>query len=102
MKMQGRLNLSHNKCDYLMFYQGRNINLSDYLYAMYKDKACVSVQIKDLFTGKILFHAEGELWKEKVQPKFYTYHIGEYDLDGTLWDCVGRKVEIYIKNVTIE
>lgn len=103
MVLQGQLNLSYDKCEYIMFHSGRNDNISDILYSMFMDKVDVAVEIVDIYSGEVLFDAEGELYKERVQPKFYTYHIGDKDnLDKVLWDNVGRKVSINIKNITKE
>lgn len=100
MTLEGVLNLNHSNDDYIMFHQGRNTNISDYLYAMYKDISNVKVAITDIHSGESLLDAEGVLWKNKIQPKYYTYYVDEYDLDSVLWDNVGRKVRINIENVT--
>ena len=47
MFLKGQLNLRHGDCSYLIFYQGRSVNLSDYLYAMYVDKPDMSIKITD-------------------------------------------------------
>lgn len=102
MFLEGQLNLSHGDCSYLIFYQGRNVNLSDYLYAMYVDKSDVSIKITDVYSKKILFDAKGELWKNKVQPMFYDYFVGEFNLDKVLWENVGKRLGVQIKNISTE
>ncbi|HSH36455.1 hypothetical protein [Schnuerera sp.] len=100
MIIKGRLSLSHNKCEYTIFYNGRNINISDIIYSMYIDKSKVAVEIADMYSSKTLFSSEGELYKERIQPCFYSYFVGEVDLEQVLWDNVGKKLSIEIKNIT--
>ncbi len=102
MRLQGELNLNHANDDYIMFYQGRNVNINDILYSVYVDKSDVSIKISNKHSGKILFDATGEIYKDKIQPKYYSYYIDGQDLGEVLWDNVGRKLVIEINNVTKE
>ena len=102
MRLQGELNLNHANDDYIMFYQGRNANISDILYSMYIDIADVNMQIINQYSGEVLLNATGELYKDKIQPKYYSYHIDGQDVEEVLWNNVGRKLVIYMKNVTME
>lgn len=103
MNISGKLRLKHDDDSYLISTGGRLVNISDYLYLLYKEKAIVETRISDTYTKIVLFEANGELYKERTAPKFYTYHIsetGKYNLDHVLWNNVGRKIEVYIRNIT--
>lgn len=100
MKIEGDLNLKHDNCEYIMFYKGRLVSISGMLFSMYMDKSDVSVKISDKYSGKVLFNEVGELYKNKIQSKFYSYHINDKDLEQVLWDNIGYKIIIEIKNVT--
>ena len=102
MRLQGELNLNHANDDYIMFYQGRNVNINDILYSMYVDKSDVSIKIINKYSGNVLFDVTGKLYKDRIQPKYYSYHINGQDLEEVLWNNVGRKLTIEISNVTIE
>lgn len=102
MVLKGQLNLKHDNDDYLIFSKGRLENVSEYLNLLLCDD--VYVCVKTMYDSMVLFKAEGKLIKDKVSPKFYTYHIcgqdGKYDLDSVLWNNVGNKLEIEIKNIS--
>lgn len=98
--MKGILNLQHNNDEYIMFSNGRNINISDVLYSMYVDNAHIKVKITNTYNNKILFVADGKLYKDKIQPKYYTYHVDKQNIDDVLWNNVGNRLEIEIKNIS--
>lgn len=98
MVIEGILNLHHATDDYLMFYSGRLVNISEHLNCMLLDD--VYVCIKDGYTDDVLFENEGRLVKEKVQPCYYTYHVNGQDFDSILWDNVGKRLNIKIINVS--
>lgn len=97
--LRGNLNLKHDNDDYIMFSSGRTTNISEYLNVMLLND--VFVEVKNPYDGEILFSESGQLVKEKVSPKYYLYHVNGIDLDSVLWDNVGRKLEIEIKNITM-
>lgn len=70
---------------------------------LYMERADVCIELKDAYLNKKLFEAAGKLSNAKLQPKYYTYCIVENgvekDLDGVLWDNVGRRIEVSIRNV---
>lgn len=100
MVLEGRLNLKHDNDDFIMFSKGRSININNVLYTLYMEYADVYVSIVHLYTGEELFKASGSLYKDKIQPKYYTYHIDGQDLEEILWNNVGSKLSIEIKNIT--
>lgn len=100
MVIQGQLNLSKRDLSYVMFYNGRSVNLSDILYSMYIDRADIYAKIKDMYYDEVLFESSGELYKDKVAPYFYLYFVGEDNLDEVLWDNIGRRLEIKLKNIS--
>lgn len=98
--LRGKLNLSHRNDDYTIFSNGRLTNLSEILNVMLFDS--VRMKAVDKYSGQVLFNVEGELLKKKVGKCFYLYHIGDFNIDEVLWELVGRKIEIDIKNITKE
>ena len=102
VKIEGRLNLHYSNDNFIMFYQGRSVNISDILSGMYVDKSIIKVKISDKYSGKVLFDATGELHKDKIQPRYYSYHIDGQDVEEVLWNNVGRKLVIKINNITVE
>lgn len=98
MKIKGELCLSYDKDDYIVFSNGRMVNLTDKLNVMLLED--VKLIVKDMYDGKILINVEGRLYKNKVQPKYYLYYIDETDIDSILWNLVGGKLEIDLVNVS--
>lgn len=98
MIIRGELRLDLKNDDYLVVGNGRSSNLSELLNVMLLDS--IKVKVKSIYDEKILFDAEGELLKQKVNRNFYLYHVGNKDLDSVLWNLVGRKLEIEVLNVT--
>lgn len=99
--LKGKLCLNQ-KDSYTVFNSGRMVNITEYLNLLLCDD--VYVCIKTMYDGKILFKAKGKLIKDKISPKFYMYRICgqdyKYDLDSILWNNVGNKLEIEIKNIS--
>lgn len=98
MNISGILNLSHDKNDYIMFYSGRNINLTEMLNTMLFED--IMIKIKNAYSGKELFHNEGKLIKNKVSKCFYLFHVNNSNLDEILWNNVGNRLNIEMKNTT--
>lgn len=98
MKLEGRLKLKYNNIDYTMFYKGRNINISEVLNVQLMND--VYVRVEDTYTNEILFEEKGQLIKNRIDKGFYLYYINGQDLDSVLWDNVGQRLCIEIKNVS--
>ena len=98
MTLKGVLNLKHSNDEYLIFSGGRITNISEYLNVMLLND--VYVEVTNSYDGKVLFSESGQLVKEKVSPKYYMYHVNGTDLDSVLWNNVGNRLEIEIKNIT--
>lgn len=98
MTLKGVLNLKHSNDDYIMFSSGKAINISEYLNVMLLSD--VFVEVKNTYTDEILFSESGQLLKEKISKCYYLYHVNGKDLDTLLWDNIGRRLEIEIKNIT--
>ena len=98
---KGRLYLSHKNDDYIVFEGGRNTNLSDYFRILLLER--VKFKLIHSYTGQVLVDVEGKLYKDKIQPKYYTWHVetdeGNVDIDDVLWNLVGNKVIIELKNI---
>lgn len=106
MKLIGRLNLSEAKNeyadydDYIMMCKGRNTNLTRLLYNVLLEDVHFSVGYAD--SKEKIVDIKGKLYKNKIAPKYYTFWINGTDVDKILWDLVGCKLEINLKNITIE
>lgn len=100
MKIEGILNLDYKNDDYIMFFNGRNINLTEILNTMFIEEAKVRVKVVNSYSGKELFLNEGELTKDKVASCYYLYHVNDDNLDEVLWNNVGNRLNIEIKNIT--
>ena len=98
--LNGKLHLSHKNDDYTIFSNGRLTNLSEMLNVMLLDD--VRMKVVNKYNGQVLFNVEGKLVKKKVSKCFYLYHIDNFNIDEVLWDFVGRKIEVDIKNITKE
>ena len=98
MVLSGKLCLHNQTDDYIMFSKGRLVNLTDTLYTMLLED--VSFIIRNMYDKKILLQAEGKLFKERVSPKYYLFHIDEVDIDTVLWNLVGSKIEIELVNIS--
>lgn len=98
MKIKGVLNLSYDKDDYVMFYNGRNVNLTEILNNMLFDD--VMIRIKNKYDGKELFYAEGKLIKNKISFAHYLYHVDKKNLDEVLWNNIGKRLIIEVRNIT--
>ena len=98
MIIRGRLNLKYTNDDYIIFSNGRLVNLSDYLNVMLLDD--IDISIKSTYDEKVVLNTKGKLIKFKTQPKYYMYHVGDINIDEILWDLVGSKLEIELKNIT--
>ena len=99
MKVEGKLNLHNKTCEYIMFSEGRLTNVSKMLDIMllYDVKA----KVTDLYTAKVLFDKKGQLIREKF-GKLYLYHVNGQNLDDILWNNVGSRLRIEMKNITKE
>ena len=100
MILTGKLSLSHDKDDYIIFGKGRNTNLSELLNLMLMED--IKMIVKDMYDGKTLINTEGNLIKDKVSRCYYMYHVGSVNVDEILWNLVGRRLEIELLNVTEE
>lgn len=98
MVLKGLLNLKYDNDDYIVAGNGKYTNVSEVLNLMLMEKVFVSV--KKMFSKKELFRASGKLIKESTPSKLYLYHVGGQNLDSVLWDNVGKKLEIEIKNIS--
>lgn len=98
MKIEGILNLDYKNDDYIMFFNGRNVNLTEILNAMIFDN--ILVKVKNVYSGKVLFFNKGELIKYKMSKCFYLFHVNDDNLDEVLWNNVGNRLNIEIKNIT--
>lgn len=98
MIIEGILNLSFDNDDYIVFSNGRNVNLTDILNSMILED--VFIKVKRVHNYKTLFCNQGELYKEKVSKNYYLFYIGNQDLDTVLWDSIGQKINIEIKNIS--
>lgn len=98
MKLKGTLNLKHSNDDYVMFTRGRSENISETLNIMLLSD--VFIEIRNTYSGKVLFSESGKLIKEKVAKCLYLYHVNGVNLDEVLWNNVGNKLEIEVRNVT--
>ena len=96
INISGKLNLSHRNNDYTMFSNGRLTNLSELLNVMLLEN--IKFSIKDTY-NKVLVDVKGKLIKEKKGKCFYLYHVDGVDIDSILWNLVGSKVEIELKNI---
>ncbi len=98
MVLSGELCLHNQTDDYIMFSKGRSVNLTDILHTMLLED--VSFIVRNMYDKKILLKAEGKLFKERVSPKYYLFHIDETDIDSVLWNLVGSKIEIELINIS--
>lgn len=98
MKLEGILQLKYDNDSYIIFHKGRLVNLTEFLDCMLLDD--IYAKVRDKYSNEILFEEEGKLIKERVQPYYYTYHVNGADLDSVLWDNVGRRLEIEIRNIS--
>ena len=97
MKIKGKLCISRKNDNYIVASGGRNINLSEYLDTMLLEN--VKLLVKDNYSGKVLIDTRGKLVKKKVAKCFYLYHVGDCNVDDILWDLIGSKLEIELKNI---
>lgn len=97
MKIEGKLNLHNKTCEYIMFSEGRLINISKMLDTMLLYD--VKVKVTDLYTTEVLFNEKGQLIREKF-GKLYLYHINGQNLDNVLWNNVESRLCIEIKNIS--
>ena len=106
MKLIGKLNLSKtssemsNCDDYIMMCKGRNTNLTKLLELMILEDVHFSVIYA--YSKEKIIDVKGKLYKNKIAPKYYTFWINGTDVDKILWDLVGCKLEINLKNITVE
>ena len=106
MKLIGRLNLSkakNDRCDYddyIMMCKGRNTNLTDLLELLILEDVHFSVSYA--YSGEKIIDVKGKLYKNKIAPKYYTFWINGTDIDNVLWGLVGSKLEINLRNITVE
>ena len=98
LKSVGILNLKHDNDDYIMFVNGRSYNITETLDLLLLSD--VQVSVKKAYDGTVLFAESGRLIKEKAGKCLYLYHVDGKDLDQVLWDNVGNKLEVDIKNIT--
>lgn len=102
MVLSGKLCLSHKDDSYTMFVEGRSVNLSDYLDALLLEQ--VRFKVVQSYDGGVLLDVSGKLYKNKIQPKYYTWHVENedenVDIDSMLWDLVGSKLIIELKNIS--
>jgi len=98
MTISGILKLKHDNDDYIMFSKGHLVNISEYLNCMLLDD--VYIKVFDEYNKKILFKEKGQLIKEKIKPRYYVYHVNGANLDDILWNNVGRRLTIVIKNIS--
>lgn len=98
MVITGVLNLKPQNDDYTVFSGGRTTNISEYLNVMLLSD--VFVEVKDIYSKKILFSQKGKLVKQKLSRCYYLYHVDKSDLDSVLWNHVGRRLEIELKNIS--
>jgi len=96
--LAGKLSLSHNKDDYIIFGKGRNTNLTELLNLMLTEN--IKMIVKDIYSGEILINTEGKLIKDKVSRCFYMYRIGSVDVDEILWNLADSQLEIELLNIT--
>lgn len=94
MIVEGKLSLDNKNDDYRIFAGGRSVNLTEMLDEMLMGG--MFIEIRDTYSGEILFSADGKLMKKKTAPKYYQYHVGKLNLDEALWNSVGRKLGIEI------
>ena len=99
MKLEGKLNLHNKTCEYIMFSEGRLTNISKMLDIMLLYD--VKVKVTDLYTTEVLFNEKGQLIREKF-GKLYLYHVNGQNLDDILWNNVGNRLRIEMKNITKE
>lgn len=99
MRLEGKLNLKHDSCDYLMFCSGRSENLSEILYELYVNNSNAKVKVAEKYSGKVIFDETGVLYKNKIQPKFYSYYVNDSDLEDVILDNIGYGVIIEINDV---
>lgn len=99
MILKGKLCLNQ-KDDYTLFSGGRLVSLTEYLNLMLLED--VHMTIKNMYDKKVIIDVKGKLIKDKVSPKFYLYHINGVNVDQLLWDLVGLKLEIELKNVSAQ
>lgn len=97
MILKGKLCLSHDKDDYIIFAGGRTTNLSEYLNSMLFEN--VKFVLTHSYSGKVLFDVEGKLLKQRTSKCFYLYHVGKFNADSVLWNLVGNKLEFEIRNI---
>lgn len=98
LKLKGTLNLKHDNDDYVMFTRGRSENISETLNIMLLSD--VFIEVRHTYSGKVLFSESGKLIKEKTAPCYYQYYVNEVNLDEVLWNNVGNKLEIEVRNTT--
>lgn len=98
LKLKGVLNLKHNNDDYVMFTRGRSENISETLNVMLLSD--VFIEIKNTYNEEVLFSESGKLIKEKVATCLYLYHVNGVNLDEVLWNNVGNRLEIEVRNIT--
>lgn len=98
MILTGKLCLNQ-KDEYTLFSGGRLANLTDKLNLMLLED--VHMRIRNMYNKKVYVDVGGKLIKDKVSPKFYLYHIDGVNVDQLLWDLVGLKLEIELKNVSL-
>ncbi len=106
MKLIGKLNLSKaknersNYDDYIMMCKGRNTNLTELLELLILEDVHFSVSYA--YSGEKIIDVKGKLYKNKIAPKYYTFWINGTDIDNVLWGLVGSKLEINLRNITVE
>lgn len=98
MKIKGKLCLSKKTNDYMVVAGGRTTNLSEYLNTMLFEN--VSILIKNIYDGKTYIETSGKLLKEKKGRYLYLYHVGNEDIDSVLWELIGCKIYIDVKNIS--
>ncbi len=106
MKLIGKLNLSKannersNYDDYIMMCKGRNTNLTKLLELLILEDIHFSIGYAGL--EEKIVDVKGKLYKNKIAPKYYTFWINGTDIDNVLWGLVGSKLEINLRNITVE
>ncbi len=111
MKLIGRLNLSEAKNeyadydDYIMMCKGRNTNLTRLFYNVLLEDVHFSVGYAN--SKEKIIDVKGFLFKDKTNPEYYMFHVKQFNgelvnIDEILWNLTGCKLEINLKNITVE
>lgn len=78
----------------MLFKKGRSMNLSKGLNGILMDR--VKIVITDLDDDEVVFDTTGILYKIRICPKVYMYHLGYFNLDLLLQNLVGSNIGIEI------